>query len=324
MSKEITLKEDEMPKLELGILRYSNYKAIEISASPTDISGGGTPYYPFFSIKLNVTLKPILPAEGNPINFVLTQMGGYLSLQNNERIADFWTEPIFSETHDKERNFPQQLTIPLDCKRIERIEAVRSGGDIQLNLHFFGTVWIKDDEEYRVPDKMVSSGNFLALKIPQSYWVGKVLPDLGYGKFKLIEVPIPEKIIADTLQKAIEELAQAQQYFVEGDYDKTVEHCRSAIEVIPNTISLSFKPGEKQSFSAKVDKFWEHFKGFLSNSKRDGVSKIMKALWNLGSIPHHLSPPGYFSRADAEAIMMITTAVVAYAGKSLSSKEEGS
>lgn len=87
-----------MPKLELGILRYSNYKAIEISASPTDISGGGTPYYPFFSIKLNVTLKPILPAEGNPINFVLAQMGGYLSLQNNERIADFWTEAIMMIT----------------------------------------------------------------------------------------------------------------------------------------------------------------------------------------------------------------------------------
>ena len=75
-----------MPKLELEIMRLGAYRAVEISAESEEVSGGGTPYYPLLLIKLDVTLKPIPSAEGNPINFVLAQLGGYLSLPNSDYV----------------------------------------------------------------------------------------------------------------------------------------------------------------------------------------------------------------------------------------------
>ena len=53
------------------------------------------------------------------------------------------------------------------------------------------------------------------------------------------------------------------------------------------------------------------------------IENIIKATWKLGSIPHHPSSSlGYFNRADAEAIMLVTTALLTYVGKLLKQAEE--
>ena len=168
------------------------------------------------------------------------------------------------------------------------------------------------------------TGNFaITFSIPQSYWINEILPRLGYGKIKLIEVPIPEKIVPRIFKKALEEIQQSQRYFLEGDYDKVVAHCRNAVQLIPEALPIDLSSAERPTFNDKVKIFLkEHLSLFLSDTKRESLEKMIKATWNLSSIPHHPSPPGYFNRADGEAILQITTILLAYVGKLLKEKEK--
>ena len=140
---------------------------------------------------------------------------------------------------------------------------------------------------------------------------------------KLIEVPIPEKIVPEIFQNALIELDNAQRYFIEGDYDKVAGHCKNAIQLLPESLPLDLKDISRPSFNDKVKKFSEqHLSRVLSKSKRESLGNMMKATWALTSKAHHPSPLKSFNRADAEAIMLITTALLAYVGKLLKSIEE--
>ena len=180
-----------------------------------------------------------------------------------------------------------------------------------------------EQQEYKRDVEEFTKGHFnIDLSIPHSHWVDKILPGLGYGKVKLIEVPIPEKIVPDTFQKALTELQEAQRYFVEGDYDKVVAHCRSAVQLIPESLKINLSGIENPSFNDKMKRFLDEFSSFLNDSKRDALETIIRAIWRLSSVSHHPSPSGYFNRADAEAISHVTTTLIAYVGKLLKQRDE--
>lgn len=115
------------------------------------------------------------------------------------------------------------------------------------------------------------------------------------------------------------------QYFIQGDYDKAVSHCRSALESIPKALPIDvsgLEEGDRLKFKPRLKTFLsQHLSDFLTESKRDNFVAIITGLWNMTSISHHPPSPGYFNRADAESIMLITTASLAYVGKLLKQKE---
>ena len=313
---------------------------VKIRIEPQVIYGQGGPDFPRLVINAHITLKPIesegKDQQGKPItvvqNYTLVQIFGSLFIRpftgNEIRITDFQSIPLLHFSVDWEMQ--QTLEIPIDLFRLNRIEEMRRG-DAQLK--FLLRCLLAKHPLVRKPteplqmdqsiQRLELTGAFeLSLPIPQSHWVANVLPGLGYGKVKMVEIPIPARVVPDTFTKALAELDQAQNYLNQGDSDKAVGHCRKALETIPNSVSLKFEKDAKPSFPDKVDKFLETLSPSLTDSKKEGLAKMMKALWPLTSIPQHPHPAGYFNRTDAEAIMMMCTAILSYVGKLLVKTEK--
>ena len=317
-----------MPKGDFSIGSWST--RTNISLEVDRISGVGGSEYPQLHIPIEFTLRP-KEDRGEIKAYSLLWLRSSLHIEN-VKIGEGFSEPIaeYSWSPFNSRQIP--IEIPLDHYRIEKIEERRQG-DIQFRLS--GSALIAEHppiakagpnerQEYRKDVENFTTGNFnITFTIPQSHWIDKILPGLGYGKVKLIEIPIPEKIVPDTFQKALTELQESQRYFVEGDYDKVVAHCRSAVQLIPEARPIDLSGLDKPSFNDKAKNFLELNLSILTNSKREFIENIIKATWNLSSIPHHPSSSlGYFNRADAEAIMLVTTALLAYVGKLLKQGEE--
>ena len=246
------------------------------------ISGFGGPEYPQLHIPIEFTLRPA-EDRGEIKAYSLLWLRSSLHIEN-VKIGEGFPEPIaeYSWPYLSPRQI--SIEIPLDHYRIEKIEERRQG-DIQFRLS--GSALIaehpsiakagpNEQQEYRTDVENFTTGNFnITFSIPQSHWVDKILPGFGYGKVKLIEVPIPEKIVPDTFQKALTELQESQRYFVEGDYDKVVAHCRSALQLIPEARSIDLSGIDKPSFNDKVREFLkQNLSTFLTNSKQEFIENM--------------------------------------------------
>ncbi len=316
-----------MPKGKFSISGYRIESDISLEAER--ISGRGGPEYPCLYIPIEFTLRSS-EDKGKIRAYSLLWLKINLHL-GNIKIGGGVSESIaeYSWPHLSSREIYAE--IPLDLYRIEKIEE-RRRGDIEFGITASALIanhppvdkaGTNERQEYRKDVQEFTTGSFdIIFSIPQSHWVDKILPGLGYGKVKLIEVPIPEKIVPDTFEKALKELQESQRYFIEGDHDKVIAHCRRAIQLIPEALPIDLSGMERPSFSDKVRKFSkEHLSILLSDSKRKYLETIIKATWNLSSIVQHPSPHGYFNRTDAVTILQITTILLAYVGKLLKQKE---
>jgi hypothetical protein len=317
-----------MPKGDFHVSGWSTKSSFSVDVDK--VRGQGGPEYPVLSIPIGISLRPMQEKEKIK-TFSVLWLKSRLYIENM-KIGEGISDPMieYSWPHIAETNI--SIDIPLDLYRIECIEKKRRG-DIHLKLS--GTALIVEhpetikagpNEDQKSCRDVVEfkTGSFdISFTIPHSHWVDNVLPNLGYGKVKLIEVPVPEKTIPGIFQKALEELQQSQRYFMEGDYDEVVAHCRSAVQLIPEVLPVDFPDKEKPTFNDKVDGFLkEYLSIILADSKKKALANIIKAIWRVSSIPHHPSPPGYFNRADAEVIYHITTALLAYVGKLLKNLPE--
>lgn len=307
-----------MPKDSFSVGSWSTRS--DISLEVDRISGTGGPEYPCLFIPVEFTLRPS-EDKGKIRAYSLLWLKSSLHM-GNIKIGEGISESIaeYSWPHLSPRQI--SIEIPLDIYRIENIEKRRQG-NIQFRLSGSGLIaehpsvtkaGPNEQQEYRRDVEEFATGYFnITFSIPQSHWVDKILPGLGYGKVKLIEIPTLEKIEPDTFKNAQEELVQAQHYFIQGDYDKAVEHCRNALEPL-------------KEFLPKI-------KTLLTNSKYEWVTevgqatyewidKIYKKTRDVSSIPHHPPSIGHFNRFEAHAILMVTTALLSYSGKLLSEEEE--
>ena len=317
-----------MPKGDFSISSWSTRS--DISLEVDRISGVGGPEYPELHIPIEFTLRPA-ENKGKIKAYSLLWLRSSLHMENI-KVGEGFSEPIAEYSWPHPRPHRISIEIPLDHYRIEKIEERRQG-DIQFCLSGSALIaehpsiakaGLDEQPKYRRDVENFTTGNFnITFSIPQSHWIDKILQGLGYGKVKLIEIPIPERIVPDTFQKALKELQESQRYFVEGDYDKVVAHCRSAVQLIPEARPIDLSGVDRPSFNDKAKKFLEQNLSILTNSKQEFIENIIKATWKISSISHHPSSSlGYFNRADAEAIMLVTTALLAYVGKLLKQEEE--
>ncbi len=291
-----------------------------ISLEADKISGVGGPEYPRLIIPVEFTLRPD-EDRGKLKAYSLLWLQSSLHIENM-KIGEGFSGPIAEYSWPDVR--PRQVTIeiPLDLYRLEKIEE-RRRDDIQFQLS--GSALVAEHpsvpkagpnerQEYRRDVEEHTKGQFdITFSIPQSHWVYKILPGLGYGKVRLIEVPIPEKIVPDTLKNAEEELVQAQSYFMQGDYDKAVEHCRNALEPLKNRL-----PGIKTLLTnSKYEWITE-----VGQATYDWIDTIYKKTRDLSSIPHHPPSVGHFSRFEVQAILMVTIALLSYSGKLLNQERK--
>jgi hypothetical protein len=240
--------------------------------------------------------------QGNNIKYLqhytLIYLSGELYLRCNSsqiEISRFHSKPIL---HCSDRKWETNLTIdiPLDRYRIEFLEEKRKK-NMQFRMHCDSLIskhmpipYDKKEKE-SVVQEMVTNSFDINFDIAQSHWVDVVLRGLGYGQFKLIEIPIPEKLIPEVYQKALVSLQKSQEHFVKGDYDEVVAQCRNAVQLIPEILPLDLSNTKTPSFNEKIKHFLKQHLSILSDTKAQSLEAMIKAIWKLSSIPHHPSPP---------------------------------
>lgn len=194
-----------------------------------------------------------------------------------------------------------QFTIAHDS--IHKIEQHRKGDlPISLGLAIQAAKYYGD-----VVSGFDKGNGYVDFQIPQSYWVNNVLPGIGHKSFTLVELPTASQIIPAEYARSLNELEEARKYFIIGDYDKTVAHCRGAIDPFRAQKDQIKKYSKTRSEFSWINEVLE--------ATDEWLTRMIKATFSVASKSHHAPSMGHFDRRDAEIVVMMTTAIVAYIGK---------
>jgi hypothetical protein len=280
----------------------------------------GGPDFPLLGVTLDLTLwacrrfRQGAQPTVHPLTCVL--LAGEFCSPPERAVAGFRDEiGLFAQEESPPRTAQVRLEVPLDLMKVGRIEQSRSG-ELRVGLTFRPLLAIHS-QDLAVQEFQVARVDALVFAVPKSQWVEQLLPQLGYGGLELLEVRITSNVRPEGLPQSVQELRQAQKYLNEGDWEKAVEHCRKAVEAIPESRNLQLPPG--RTFGAKVDTLVnEHLKGSLGEKQAKLVADEMKLIWDVSSKAAHPATPGYFKRPDAEFMVRNTMALVEYFGKVLS------
>ena len=225
------------------------------------------------------------------------------------------SESIMLANHQLSANqlsYESQFDFTINYETIAKIEKERKG-----DLTFSVAVAI----EAAVYDEIIFEGNlnkqfvsefskgsgYIDFLVPQSSWVNTLLPQMGHDSFRLFELPKNSHIIPEAYSKSLNELEEAKRYFLNGDYDKAVGHCRSALD------PFKAKKDELKTFiKSKSELSWINE---VLVATDEWLLKLVKSTSHFTSKAHHIPSVGHFGRSEAEIIMMITTALIAYIAK---------
>ncbi|MCX6312084.1 MAG: hypothetical protein NT084_10675 [Bacteroidetes bacterium] len=287
----------------------------EFSIDSENINAFGESASPFLLVPINLHLNPLRSNNDKNVPFVVTHLEAYITFEGFKFKTAQTSKPLNVEV-TKSHIWNGQLEFQLDENRVAVIEKHRNGDikfSIWITVHYgvLSTVSVKNmlnmPEEIRYINERGDTHANASIIIQQSQWLKKILPGLGFQSFKLIEMPISSDLIPEEFAQSSKELEEAAKFFKLGDYDKTVAHCRSALDPLYRSIEVL-----KPLLKGKSEKDWlddvtlHSFKWF---------DTIVKQTWRLSSKSHHIPSMDHFDRHDAEIIYLISTALVAYFGK---------
>jgi hypothetical protein len=200
----------------------------------------------------------------------------------------------------------------LSLETIHAIEKIRKSDiNFKLDLSFqianYSTLTVNNTKSIDIVTSFTNTGCRIETEIPQSKWVSELLPNLGYNETRLIEIANYNHLLGDAYESSVKEMEAANEYFIKGDYDKTVAHCRAAVEAVKKKLDVI-----KESLVSRSEKDWVKS---VYESTYDWLEKMTKSTFVLSSKSHHYPSLGHFSRDQAEIIKVITLGIVAFAGR---------
>ncbi len=208
------------------------------------------------------------------------------------------------------------MNLDLDIHKINIIEELRKGQDLLIKL-YVSTIYCFNhiDIPFKPTDIKIGhidvqqKGQGDRIKIPQSEWV-KILENLNYGNYKIIEMPLPRLPQGTTLDKAIGHLEEARRKFNGGEYDDVLVDCRDAVEEIHSVLRTI----EKKDKSLR-DKFTD----VLGSEKERRVEDLMKYFRLYADLGGHkvISNVKDIDRTDAELAMLCAHQLVYFYAKRL-------
>lgn len=293
------------------------FNAVDFTIEENSIIGTGRAELPILAFPL--TFHVTYPFKEPGFGFELRELRCRVSPNDGAYLA--WTKPILmqrvrvtGEFRELKQHFIN-VEIPLDRTRLATLERERKGGDLRLRLDFElfadelvevrrlqvgypSVVWgIKDHH---------CLGARVPIVIPRTIWVENVLPQTGYGKIYIIELPAVPVEKCSGLKTACDALHQAQELHKQGFYDEAVGKCRLALEpFFEETEDIAPNGGRKKV----LKRSWETRLGKVTY---DWLNASFIALKEPTNKPHH-SPTTYFDQLDAQMLLAVTTALVAYA-----------
>ncbi len=204
----------------------------------------------------------------------------------------------------------------LYLQQIEEQRASQAGQNILLAMRMSGIAAImrprKDASEVRAISQPLASevvrfenfhtdyNSFQSIRIARSDWIDTILPNLGYRRSVLIELPLIRTSPApETYQKATEALEKAQNAFNREDYRGAVKHAREILEHLGKISSDG--SGRLTSFCK------EYLEPFVGETKSNAVERSLNALREVINATSHVDPQKPFVVDRAIAAYVIET-----------------
>lgn len=293
----------------------------ELDIDASKLCGYGGADYPQLMWQLQLAL---VPQKAPQIDYAFRSVTAQLYFAAGQKIADARPISLNRVIQGHQDYWGEEylnFEFPLDARRIEAIERQRQGGSLQFRLD----VQILVDEYGAIPAHVESKRPaFWGLRavqrltlqetfqVPQTDWVERVLPNIGYGKVHIVEFPATPLDACATLDHSFKALKQAEDKHRLGFYDDAAGKCRLAIEpffdyepVDPTHPDSRKIPVPKKSWETKLGK-----------GTYDWLKSTLGSIKDAANPPHH-SPNEHYSQLDSQMILAITTAVVAYIARTV-------
>jgi hypothetical protein len=288
----------------------------------------GAPVYPQLIVPLRLAITTDAVAEGRG-KLRLWSVSCSL-FQNTNLLSDHQGDVLDLHCYANDSGQEIQLRFPLDLSRLEHIERLRMD-DLPFALRGKLVLEVTRDQptvEQPRPQPSTSpvpSGLFavsfqLDFVVPRSQWTTALLPRLGWSAIRIVELPVPTTPAwKETFSMALTELDEAQRLFKEGNFDQTVAHCRSAIEPFRKKAQDLKQTLKDARSSAEVAAKEFGLLHAMASDTADWLTGQLERHHTLASVAHHVPAVGHFSRDQAHALLLHTTALVIYAGQALTS-----
>jgi hypothetical protein len=301
-------------------ITLGGYTFAELQIDEIRLSGGGGPDFPYLHWQIEMTVPQLREAAKD---FALRVAVAELRIKSNGlKIATsrpyFLTRVIRGFFQYGSQEY-LNLEFPVSPGKIAAIERHRDGGPLNLTLH----VQIQIDEIGVVMAPKESNRPALwgmtdvhmvrtdeDFQIPQSRWVEQILPQLGYGKVHLIELPAVPLDACAAWEHSFKALKQAEEKHRLGFYDDAVGKCRIALDHFFEWVDKQDDQGVKR----KVPILNQRWVKRLGQGTYDWLNTTLGSLKEVANSPHH-SPNPHFDQLESQMIIAITTAVVAYAAR---------
>lgn len=287
-----------------------NSTSQKITLKSTEITGFGSLEYAYLRIPLLFNLNPLNRNFDENSKFEITTIKGVLYSGNPKFACSETTVLPGIRVYNHTTEGHPIFEFPLTASIIEKIERSRNANaqfeiKMMMSSNMYSTLQTPKEKINVLSSTDVSHAN-ISFEIEQSYWVKNVLPKLGYKAVKLIELPGNSLVIPDAYEKSLLAIEHAHEYFIKGDYDKSVAHCRTAIEGIKKAFDKM-----KKKIESEGEKNWLKR---ITDSTEEWLAKVTIPTHHLTSTPHHSFKKDHFSRQDAEAILLVTTGIVSFSG----------
>jgi len=291
----------------------------EINISVDQISGNGGADSPNLSIPVKFDFNALQRLgfnEPKQAFEAISIKGELYATEKNFKVSES-VHLMHTKVTDRNSGY-LTFQFPVSLEIISRIEKNRKGS-MPINLQYvvqvatYENITISSLKGERIDKPFITGfetgqGN-VQFVIEQSHWVNKVLGQMGHHTYKLVELPIANNVIPAEYEVSLAEFEEARKYFLNGDYDKTVAHCRAALDPFGGRTNL---PKLKEFVKSKSEFEWATK---VTEATEEWLDKVIKATSAFTSKTHHAPSIGHFSRTEAEIVLMITTGIVAYIGK---------
>lgn len=294
---------------------YFNSTFNKCSIDPTEINCVGGPENPKLQVWLNLEFNPGEGKQYQP--FILLSIDAKLrTFDSSFDIASglsFQHSKITSKYSNRimlEFVLSAYKILKIEEKRIDNFKATIDVNFRAINTESFTVPIGNSKRNITFMTDITQTSCNINFEIPQSLWITKLLPGLGWKPSRLIELPSANELIPEEYSQSLGELDKANEYYLKGDYDKVVAHCRSALD----PIKLSWKD-LKPVFKSESENKWIDA---INTGTSDWLDTMINTTYQLCSKTHHNRTIGHFDRHSSQVVLMITTAIIGYAGKCIS------
>lgn len=216
------------------------YSIGTIHIDPLKVTAKGDAFYPRLIVPIYLNnLKP-LPLKDKEIAYVIVSAQATLLLDGSSvtEISEAITLSTPVDVNYQRHSDQYQFEFPLDYLRIKHIEEKRrDDANFKCYLRFLVAKYLLDNAVKR--QNMIeyeSVNETIEICIPQSNWIKKIIPNLGYFDYFIIEMPKRKNIIpkVDIL------LERADKAFLNWDTKSVFVHCREIGSLLENTLKKHY------------------------------------------------------------------------------------